>query len=58
MPIVQRIAPCLWFDHQAEEAAAFYTSSFRNSRIVLVARLGEAGLRWVVLGRPPRGSIA
>lgn len=28
-----KITPCLWFDHQAEEAAAFYVSVFPNSRI-------------------------
>ena len=39
----QKIAPCLWFDHQAEEAARFYTSIFRNSKIVNIARYGEAG---------------
>jgi predicted 3-demethylubiquinone-9 3-methyltransferase (glyoxalase superfamily) len=33
----------LWFDDQAEEAAAFYTGIFRNSRIVSVSRYGEAG---------------
>jgi predicted 3-demethylubiquinone-9 3-methyltransferase (glyoxalase superfamily) len=33
----------LWFDHQAEEAARFYVSIFPNSRIVRVARYGEAG---------------
>ena len=31
---VQKITPFLWFDTQAEEAAKFYTSLFRNSRIV------------------------
>jgi predicted 3-demethylubiquinone-9 3-methyltransferase (glyoxalase superfamily) len=40
---MQRITPCLWFDDQAEEAAAFYTGIFRNSRIVNVSRYGEAG---------------
>jgi len=40
---MQRITPCLWFDDQAEEAAGFYTAIFRNSRIVNVARYGEAG---------------
>lgn len=30
--------PCLWFDHKAEEAAAFYTSVFPNSRIDKVNR--------------------
>src|SRR5687767_9863337 len=43
MPVSQRITPCLWFDDQAEEAAAFYTSIFRNSKIVKVTRYGEAG---------------
>ncbi len=38
-----RMNPCLWFDTQGEEAAAFYTSVFPNSRIVNVARYGEAG---------------
>ena len=33
MQITQRIAPCLWFDSQAEEAAAFYVSVFKNSKI-------------------------
>jgi predicted 3-demethylubiquinone-9 3-methyltransferase (glyoxalase superfamily) len=40
---IQRITPFLWFDHQAEEAANFYTSIFPNSKIVKVARYGEAG---------------
>ena len=37
--------PCLWFDAQGEDAARFYTSVFPNSRIVDVARFGEAGPR-------------
>ena len=28
-----QIAPCLWFDHQAEEAAKHYTNIFENSKI-------------------------
>jgi len=43
MPTVQRIAPCLWFDDQSEEAAKFYTSIFKNSKIVATTRYGEAG---------------
>jgi predicted 3-demethylubiquinone-9 3-methyltransferase (glyoxalase superfamily) len=43
MPVIQKITPCLWFDDQAEEAVAFYTGIFKNSRIVQVARYGEAG---------------
>ena len=42
---MQKITPCLWFDTQAEEAAAFYTSVFTNSRILHVARYGKAGPR-------------
>jgi predicted 3-demethylubiquinone-9 3-methyltransferase (glyoxalase superfamily) len=40
---VQKITPFLWFDHQAEEAAEFYTSIFPNSKIVKVLRYGAAG---------------
>lgn len=43
MQVVPRITPCLWFDDQAQEAAEFYTAIFRNSRIVKIARYGEAG---------------
>ena len=40
---MQKITPFLWFDSNAEEAANFYTSIFKNSRILNVARYGEAG---------------
>jgi predicted 3-demethylubiquinone-9 3-methyltransferase (glyoxalase superfamily) len=43
MARIQRITPCLWFDGQGEEAARFYTSIFKGSRIGRVARYGEAG---------------
>ena len=43
MPAIQKIAPCLWFDHQAEEAAKFYVAIFKNSRIGTISRYGEAG---------------
>jgi len=39
----QKIAPCLWFDHQAEQAAEHYTSIIDNSRIVNVTRYTEVG---------------
>ena len=39
----QKITPFLWFDTQAEEAANFYTSVFKNSRILQVSRYGDAG---------------
>jgi len=35
---VNRIGTCLWFDTQAEEAASFYVSIFKNSRIKQVTR--------------------
>ena len=41
----QKIIPNLWFDTEAEEAAAFYCSVFKNSRILNVARYTEAGPR-------------
>jgi len=43
--MLQRITPNLWFDTEAEAAAAFYISVFENSRIVHVARYTEAGPR-------------
>ena len=46
----QQITPSLWFDTEAEEAAAFYTSVFPNSRVLNVARYTEAGPR-------PAGSV-
>lgn len=39
----RKITPCLWFDSQAEEAANFYVSVFKNSRIKGVARYGKEG---------------
>ena len=41
----QKIVPNLWFDTQAEEAAEFYCSVFKNSRIVNVTRYTNAGPR-------------
>jgi len=38
-----RITPCLWFDTEAEEAANFYVSVFKNSRIVTISRYGKQG---------------
>ena len=42
---MQKITPCLWFDTEGEAAATFYTSVFKNSRILSVGRYGEAGPR-------------
>jgi predicted 3-demethylubiquinone-9 3-methyltransferase (glyoxalase superfamily) len=54
MAIAHRIAPCLWFDSQAEEAAKFYIGIFPNSKIRNTSRYGEAGQE--VHHRPP-GSV-
>jgi len=44
MPAIQsKITPCLWFDSEAEDAAKFYTSIFKNSKIGEISRYGEAG---------------
>jgi len=45
-----KITPFLWFDSQAEEAAKFYTSVFKNSKIGTMARYGDAG-------PGPKGSV-
>jgi predicted 3-demethylubiquinone-9 3-methyltransferase (glyoxalase superfamily) len=38
---VQKITPFLWFDKEAEEAANFYVSIFKNSKIVNISRYPE-----------------
>jgi predicted 3-demethylubiquinone-9 3-methyltransferase (glyoxalase superfamily) len=40
---MHKITPFLWFDGKAEEAAKFYVSIFKNSRIIGITRYGEAG---------------
>jgi predicted 3-demethylubiquinone-9 3-methyltransferase (glyoxalase superfamily) len=35
--------PCLWFDNQAEQAANYYTSIFKNSKVGKITYYGEAG---------------
>ena len=47
---MQKITPFLWFDTQAEEAAKFYVSIFKDSKIVNIARYGDAG-------PGPKGSV-
>jgi predicted 3-demethylubiquinone-9 3-methyltransferase (glyoxalase superfamily) len=42
---MQGITTCLWFDTQAEEAAKYYTSIFKNSKLGKVSNYGEAGPR-------------
>ena len=47
---MQKISPFLWFDDKAEEAANFYVSVFKNSKITSVSRYGDAG-------PGPKGSV-
>ena len=47
---MQKIAPCLWFDSNAEEAAKFYTSIFKNSKIGKISRYGKEG--YEIHGKP------
>lgn len=54
MITTQRIAPCLWFDDQGEDAAKFYTGIFKNSKIKSITRYGTAGFE--THHRPP-GSV-
>jgi predicted 3-demethylubiquinone-9 3-methyltransferase (glyoxalase superfamily) len=42
---MNELTPCLWFDTEGEDATNFYTSVFPNSKILDVARYGEAGPR-------------
>jgi predicted 3-demethylubiquinone-9 3-methyltransferase (glyoxalase superfamily) len=48
---MQKITPFLWFDDEAEEAAKFYTSTFKNSKIGKITRYGKEG--YEVHGRQP-----
>ena len=50
----QRITPCLWFDTEAEEAAKFYCSVFKDSKLGKISRYTEAGRE--VHGKPA-GSV-
>lgn len=47
---MQKITPFLWFDNKAEEAANFYVSIFKNSKIESITRYGKEGAD--VSGRP------
>ncbi len=47
---MKKITPCLWFDNKAEEAAKFYVSLIKNSKIGSITRYGEAGAE--ASGRP------
>jgi len=51
---MQKITPHLWFDSQAEEAARFYTSLFKNSRIGKTTHYGKAGFE---IHHQPEGKL-
>jgi len=48
--IEQRITPMLWYDNQAEEAANYYVSIFKNSKVTNISRYGDTG-------PGPKGSV-
>ncbi|HUQ30273.1 MAG TPA: VOC family protein [Candidatus Paceibacterota bacterium] len=52
---MQKITPCLWFDTQAEEAANFYASIFKNSKVKNVTRYDEASA--AVSGQPAGSAL-
>jgi predicted 3-demethylubiquinone-9 3-methyltransferase (glyoxalase superfamily) len=47
---MQKVTPFLWFDKEAEKAARFYISVFKNSKILKITRYREAG-------PGPKGSV-
>ncbi len=52
--MIQKITPFLWFDKQAEEAANFYVSIFRNSKITGVTHYDESSAK---ASGQPAGSV-
>jgi predicted 3-demethylubiquinone-9 3-methyltransferase (glyoxalase superfamily) len=52
--IMQKIAPHLWFDNKAEEAARFYTTIFKNSKILDISYYGESTAE---AARRPKGTV-
>ncbi|UOF02468.1 VOC family protein [Bdellovibrio reynosensis] len=51
---MQKISPCLWFNTQAEEAAKFYTSVFKNSKILRTSYYGRSAAE---VSGMPQGSV-
>jgi len=54
MAVSNKITSCLWFDMQAAEAANFYCSVFKNSRIIRTAYYGKAGHE---IHKMPEGAV-
>jgi predicted 3-demethylubiquinone-9 3-methyltransferase (glyoxalase superfamily) len=55
MAAIQKITPFLWFDTQAEEAAKYYVSIFKNAKLGKISRYGEAGKE--IHKRPPGSAM-
>jgi predicted 3-demethylubiquinone-9 3-methyltransferase (glyoxalase superfamily) len=51
---MQKITPFLWYDDKAEEAAKFYVSIFKNSKVGNTTRYDEAGAQ---AAKRPKGSV-
>jgi predicted 3-demethylubiquinone-9 3-methyltransferase (glyoxalase superfamily) len=51
---MNKVRPCLWFDTQAEEAAQFYTSVFKDAKLGAVARYPQVGQE---IHAKPAGSV-
>jgi predicted 3-demethylubiquinone-9 3-methyltransferase (glyoxalase superfamily) len=53
---IQKITPFLWYSNEAEEAAAFYTGIFPDSRVIRVTGVPSAGstkvVEFVLFGQP------
>lgn len=56
--VMQKIRPFLWFDGKAEEAAKFYTSIFKNSKIRSISQMSATfqldGLEFIALNGGPQ----
>jgi predicted 3-demethylubiquinone-9 3-methyltransferase (glyoxalase superfamily) len=54
MARVQKITPCLWFDTEAEAAARYYVSIFKNAKLGAITHYGKEGFE---VHRKPAGSV-
>ena len=54
MPTLNKIVPCLWYDKEAEEAARFYCSVFKNSEMGAITRYTKEGFE---IHKKPEGSV-
>src|SRR5688572_9820628 len=54
MPTLNKIVPCLWYDKEAEEAARFYCSIFKNSELGAITRYTKEGFE---IHKKPEGSV-